>query len=117
MDITGGRGVDTVIENVGINATMEWSVPCLARGGTLVLVGYDPKRPFQVSAIDMHYNEWTVRGTRVSTKRELMEVISLVETGKIKPVIAKRFPWEQANEALEELKRGETVGRTVLTFS
>jgi len=117
MDITRGRGVDTVIENVGIDATLRWTVSCLARGGTLVIVGYDPKKPFQVSAIDMHFNEWNIHGSRVSTKQELMEVITLVETGKIKPVIAKHFPWEQADEALMELKRGETVGRTVLTFN
>ncbi len=117
MEITKGRGVDTVIENVGINETLQWSVPCLARGGKLVIVGYDPKRPFELSAIALHYNEWSVGGTRVSTKQELIDVISLVETGRIKPVIAKRFPWERADDALEELKRGETVGRTVLTYA
>jgi len=61
-------------------------------------------------------NEWEIKGARLSTKVELLQVIRLVEQGKIKPVISRTFPFEKANEALEALKTEETIGRLVLTF-
>jgi D-arabinose 1-dehydrogenase-like Zn-dependent alcohol dehydrogenase len=64
----------------------------------------------------MHYNEWTLSGARLSTKQELLEVIDLVEKGKIKPVVSRRIPWHKANEAIREIDRGSTVGRTVLIW-
>jgi D-arabinose 1-dehydrogenase-like Zn-dependent alcohol dehydrogenase len=64
----------------------------------------------------MHYNEWILKGARLSTKAEFLQVIKLIEGGKLKPVISKTFPFEKANEALEALQRESTVGRLVLTF-
>jgi NADPH2:quinone reductase len=45
-----------------------------------------------------------------------MKVIKLIEEGKIKPVVTKTFPFEQANEALEALRNKTTLGRIVLTL-
>ena len=64
----------------------------------------------------MHYNEWEVKGARLCTKAELLKVIQLVEQKKIKPVVSKTFPFEEANEALKTLQQEETIGRLVLTF-
>jgi 2-desacetyl-2-hydroxyethyl bacteriochlorophyllide A dehydrogenase len=116
MEATKGHGVDVVIENVGTSQSMKWSLPCLKRRGRLVLVGYDPSDPYPLNAMEMHYNEWTLCGSRASTKQEIVEVIDLVERKEIKPVVSKLFQWTQANEALKEIQRGTGVGRTVLTF-
>jgi propanol-preferring alcohol dehydrogenase len=113
MDMTKGRGVDVVIEIVGTSGSMRWSLPCLKRRGRLV---YDPTDPYPLNAMEMHYNEWTLSGSRTSTKQEMMEVIELVEKGKIRPVVSKRLPWTQANEAIREILKETGVGRTVLTF-
>jgi 2-desacetyl-2-hydroxyethyl bacteriochlorophyllide A dehydrogenase len=116
LEMTQGRGVDVVIENVGSAQSMKWSLPCLKRRGRLVLVGYDPSDPYPLNPMEMHYNEWTICGSRVSTKQELIEVIDLVQRGKIKPVVSKLFMWEKANEAMQEIQKRTGIGRTVLTF-
>lgn len=116
MEMTEGKGVDAIIENVGSSQSLKWSLPCLKRRGRLVLVGYDPLDPYPLNAMEMHYNEWTLCGSRVSTKQELLEVIDLVQRVKIKPVVSKQMPWLEANEAIEELKSRKRIGRTVLTF-
>jgi propanol-preferring alcohol dehydrogenase len=116
MELTKGRGVDVVIENVGSAQSMSWSLPCLKRRGRLVIVGYDPLNPYPLNPMEMHYNEWILCGSRVSTKQELLEVIDLVERGRIKPIVYKLLPWEKANEAIDELKSRRGIGRTVLTF-
>lgn len=116
LEMTKGKGVDAIIENVGSNQSLQWSLSCLKRRGRLVLVGYDPSNPYPLNAMEMHYNEWIICGSRASTKQELMEVIDLVQKGKIKPMVSKLFPWKEANEAIKEIQKGTGVGRTVLTF-
>ncbi|MBM4324627.1 MAG: zinc-binding dehydrogenase [Deltaproteobacteria bacterium] len=116
MELTQGRGVDVVIENVGSAQSMSWSLSCLKRRGRLVIVGYDPLNPYPLNPMEMHYNEWILCGSRVSTKQELLEVIDLVQRRRIKPVITKQMPWLEANKAIEELKGKKEIGRTVLTF-
>ena len=113
----GSRGVDVVIECVGAKETLAWSLPSLRKGGKLVIVGYVPGQPFPLDTMAMHYNEWDIKGSRLCTKAELLQVIRLVEKGAIKPVISKTFPLEKANEALKELAKGGSTGRMVLTVS
>jgi propanol-preferring alcohol dehydrogenase len=114
-EATGGKGVDVVIECVGSKDTLSWSLPSLRKGGMLVIVGYVPGQPFPLDTMAMHYNEWDIKGSRLCTKAELLQVIRLVEKGAIKPVVSKTFPLDKANEALMELSQGGTVGRMVLT--
>jgi 2-desacetyl-2-hydroxyethyl bacteriochlorophyllide A dehydrogenase len=115
-EATKGKGVDTVIEIVGAKETLAWSLPSLKKGGKLIIVGYNPGQPFPLDTMAMHYNEWEIKGARLSTKAELLQVIRLVEQGKIKPVISRTFPFEKANEALKALSEETTTGRLVLTF-
>ena len=78
------------------------------------MVGYSPEDSWSVDTVPFHFYEWNAIGCRASTRRELSEVIKLVEAKKIKPVVIKIYSMSQANEALEELRKGNTVGRIVL---
>jgi 2-desacetyl-2-hydroxyethyl bacteriochlorophyllide A dehydrogenase len=111
---TAGSGVDAVIENVGSQDSLGWSITCLKRGARLVIVGYTPNRPFALDTMAMHYNEWEVVGSRVSTREELARVIDLVQAGKIHPYVTRSFSLEAANEALAEVAAGRILGRSVL---
>lgn len=113
-DWTRGEGLDVAIETVGHSETLCWSASSLGPGGRIVLVGYDPTRPLELDALQMHYRELDVLGTRVSTCQELKDVIRLVEQGQLQPVVDRAYPLEEANEALEAVARGEVFGRTVL---
>ena len=96
---------------VGQEATFSWSLYCLKRGGTLVIIGYDPQRPLTVNSKEMHYNEWRIAGTRAATKQDLLELIALTERGQLKPVVAKILPLSLVNEGLAEVRSGAQVGR------
>lgn len=115
-DQTGGQGVDAVIEIVGYPETLEWSLPALKSGGKLILVGYAPDHPFALNTMMMHYHEYEIIGCRFVTKAELLKLTRLVETGKIKPVVTRTFPFDQVNAALETLKGGKSPGRIVLVL-
>jgi len=113
-DWTHGEGVDVVIETVGRPDTLRWSASSLGAGGRLVLVGYEPRLPVELDALETHYRELEVFGTRVSTRQELEEVIRLVEQGRLRPVVDQSYPLEQANEALRAVAEGKVFGRAVL---
>ncbi|MEJ2731836.1 MAG: alcohol dehydrogenase catalytic domain-containing protein [Deltaproteobacteria bacterium] len=115
-DQTGGLGVDVVIEIVGYPETLAWALPALKSGGKLILVGYAPEHPFALNTMMMHYNEYEIIGCRFVTKAELLELIRLVENGKIKPVVTRTFPFDRANAALQTLKEGNSLGRIVLVL-
>jgi 2-desacetyl-2-hydroxyethyl bacteriochlorophyllide A dehydrogenase len=115
-DLTAGQGADAVIEIVGAPETLSWSLPATKSGGKLILVGYAPGRPFALDTMMMHYREYTLIGSRFVTKAGLLELIKLVEQGKIQPVVTKTLPFDQANEALEALKNKTYLGRIVLTL-
>jgi len=114
MEWTDGKGVDIVLEGVGRDITFSWSLYCLKRGGTLVIMGYDPQHPITVNTKDMHYNEWRIAGTRAATKQDLVELVSLTERGQLKPVVASVLPLEEINQGLEAVRAGLTLGRVVI---
>ena len=115
-DLTDGRGVHAVIEVVGSPETLSWSLPALKSGGKLILVGYAPGNPFALDTMLMHYREYEIIGCRFIPKAELLELIQLIENGKVKPVVTQTFDFDQANEALKVLREGKTLGRIVLTL-
>jgi len=114
---THGRGVDVVLEGVGSPETMAWTIPAMRKGGRLIIMGYDPFNPVPINAMDMHNNEWSIQGTKVSNKQELAEVIRLVEQGKIDPVVSQVLPLEDANEGLQGVKERRVTGRTAMKVS
>lgn len=113
-DYTDGLGVDLVFEGVGMEATFVPALQTLRKGGTLLLTGYNPIASLPLDSLGMHYNEWKIIGTRMGTKNELLNLIALTEKGKITPVVSKKYPFTEANEALMFLKQGKAVGRIVL---
>lgn len=115
-DLTQGLGVDAVIEIVGHPETLSWSLPALKSGGKLILVGYAPNNPFPLNTMAMHYNEYEIIGSRFTTKVEMLQLIKLVEQGRIKPIVTQTFPFEKTNEALEALRQKKILGRIALTL-
>jgi propanol-preferring alcohol dehydrogenase len=118
-DITGGLGADLAVEVIGgpkIPEVLEESIKCLRLGGRLVIMGYDYGQRLAIDPQKIVYDELEIIGTRSSTRQDLIDVISLVERGKVKPLITERVPLEQANGALRRLRHSEAVGRMVLVL-
>jgi propanol-preferring alcohol dehydrogenase len=113
-ELTSGAGFDVVLEGVGYTSTMDWTLKSLKKGGTLIIMGYDPVNPVPIELIHIHNNQWHIVGTKVSTKQGLAEAVRLVETGKVIPKITEKIVLADVNSALAALKKGGRVGRTVI---
>ncbi len=114
-EITSGRGVDFLLELVGIPATMKYSIDVLAKKGRIVFVGYS-NADFVVSPISMILKEASVLSSVAYRKSNLIEVRDLAATGKLKPLVVGRYRLDEVNEALNQLKTGSAIGRSVVIF-
>ncbi len=113
-DALGGDGPHLVVETVGRPETVEANLRVLRPGGRLVIVGYLPGSAFRVDPLAALLDEVSVVGSRACTKDDLASVMSLVSRGAVKPVITRRFPLEQVNEAFAELAADRICGRAVI---
>jgi NADPH:quinone reductase-like Zn-dependent oxidoreductase len=112
--ITGKRGVDVVVEHVG-KATWEKSVKALAKGGRLVLCGATTGAEVVTDLRYVYNRELTIYGSFMAGKGELLSVVELFKSGRLKPVVDSTFPLEKAVDAEEKLERSQQFGKVVLT--
>ena len=116
-ELTGGLGADVVVEGVGgaaVAAVLPDSLACLKLGGRLVVMGYNYGIPLAVDTADLVYGQWSILGTRASSLQDVVDVVKLVEQGRLKPVVSERFPLEQVEAALARLRESPPLGRIVL---
>ena len=111
--ITNRRGVDVVIEHVG-EATWAGSVRSLARGGRLVTCGATTGPNGEVNLQALFAKQLTIRGSYMGTKGELLHAARFFFEGRLKPVIDRTFPLEQAAQAQLRLGNSEQFGKIVL---
>ena len=109
--LTGGRGVDVVVEMVGIAETMQASLNSLGKGGRLVFVGsYDGEATLPLNARSLS-NELVLTGSRYCSRQELAEAIELVAQGRIRPVVTRICSLDEADETLQRIEAMELPGR------
>jgi NADPH2:quinone reductase len=121
LRLTDGYGADIVIDAIGGEVLSE-ALGILAPGGSLTTLGYAGGR---MSTIDVTHLIWKGASVRsfllftqpVSAWHDAWQVITdLLKAGKIKPIVAKSFPLEQAVEAMQYLTDDRPLGRVVLTI-
>ena len=114
-EFTSGRGVDILLELVGIPATMKYSIDVLGKKGRVVFVGYS-KSDYVVSPLAMILKEASVLSAIAYKKSDLEAVRDLAASGKLKPLIVGHYRLSEIEEPLNQLKAGTAVGRSVILF-
>jgi D-arabinose 1-dehydrogenase-like Zn-dependent alcohol dehydrogenase len=107
-------GVDTVIDTVGHEETVQQANRLVRAGGRIVEVGYAVASGFSFPSARFVLDEVELVGSRYVSLDELTSAIRLVEEGRVTPVIDRVLPLSAVNDAFEALERGEVVGRVVL---
>ena len=93
--ITGKKGVDVVVEHVG-KATWEGSYKALANGGRLVLCGATTGAEVVTDLRYVYNKELTVYGSFMASKGELLRVVELFKSGRLKAVVDSVLPLQSA---------------------
>lgn len=113
MALTGGRGVDVVMEHIGGEVFTE-SLKCLARGGIIVTVGAHAGEVVQFDIIPFFRRELRLSGSKNASVLELRKVMGLVADGKLKPVIHKALPLAEAAEGHRIVDSRDFFGKVIL---
>ncbi len=86
---TDGEGVDLVVDNIGNRSSLRQGMAALRPGGKLLVVGYLDDT-FEVPSLPLFKTELQIIGCRGSTRQDLVDVVRLVQEGKIRPVVGAR---------------------------
>jgi len=119
---TNGRGADVIYDPVG-GEIGERSTKCIAFEGRLVVIGFTSGKFSNFVANHVLVKNYSVIGLHWGAYRQnnpakieqgWNELMSIYETGALRPVIGGRFHMEQIAEAMEFLASRKAVGKIVL---
>ncbi len=113
MAATGG-GVFAACDFVGSDKSLQFVTALLGRGGKAVVTGLLGGQ-FAIAAAMFALKAMTIEGTLTGTLAEARELLDLVREKKIAPIPTRERPLGEAQAALDDLREGRVVGRTVLT--
>ncbi len=123
-DVTGGRGVDVILDNMGA-AYLERNVLALARNGRLAIIGMQGGSIAELNINTLLRKNGTVhaaslRGRPESEKYAICQQVERniwpwVNAGLVIPVIGATLPLQDAAAAHQLLESGDVSGKIVLT--
>ncbi len=122
-ELTGGRGVDIVLDVVGGDLFTD-SLRCLAEQGRVLVVGFASGQGIpEVKVNRLLLNNVDVRGVGwgayAMTRQDFMqqqwrELVPMIETGAIKPPIGATYDLEGFGQALVDMADRKTLGKSVV---
>ncbi|KAF7303451.1 Alcohol dehydrogenase superfamily protein [Mycena indigotica] len=118
LRITGGRGVDRVLDVVG-NAALGKSIASVRLGGSIDIIGVLGGQS-NVPPVDIIgpaiWKQLKIRGLSVGSVSQLKMMIRLLEANPdtTRPVIDKVFPFRDAAEAFRYVEEQKHVGKVVI---
>jgi NADPH2:quinone reductase len=119
--ITGGDGADIVIDGVG-GAVLSEALGALALGGSLTTLGYAAGRKATIDVTHLIWQRASIKSFLLFAQPQAAwanawnALVPLLQSGAIKPIVAKTFPLAEAADALRYLVEGRPFGRVVLTI-
>src|SRR5882757_1894139 len=119
--ITEGYGADIIIDGIGGEVLSE-ALKALAFGGSLTTLGYSAGRKTTIDVTDLIWKQASITSfilfaqPKEAVTGAWKVIVSLLQSGAIKPIVAKTYPLAQAPDALRYLVEGRPFGRVVLTI-
>ena len=111
--LTSGRGVDCVIE-IGGAGTLARSMRVLARGGKIGLIGFLAGRDGDTNPTPLMMTGSSLHGIFVGDREMFEEMNRAIGVNRIKPVVDRVFPFEDARAAYEYQASRAFVGKIVI---
>jgi NADPH:quinone reductase-like Zn-dependent oxidoreductase len=110
---TNKRGVDLVIEHVG-GDFLGKSIRCLTRGGRLVTTGGTKSYDCQIELNYIFHKELKIIGSNSFTKLDVQAALAMLGEGRLRTIIDKIFPLQEAAEAHRYVEAAKQFGKVIL---
>lgn len=111
--LTGGRGVDCVVEVGGIG-TLARSYEAIGFGGKIALIGFLGGPVGEQTPYGLMMKGGSLHGVGVGSTAMFEDMNRAIEVNGIKPVVDKVFPFDQAAEAFRTFAAGDFFGKVVI---
>ena len=115
FELTGGRGVDEVVE-IGGPGTMAQSINACRPGGHISLIGVLTGVSGEVPTAALFSRNITLSGITVGSRRHQEDMVDAIDATGFKPVIDSRFPLDQIAAAFAHQASQQHFGKIVLTI-
>jgi threonine dehydrogenase-like Zn-dependent dehydrogenase len=114
-ELTGGVGVDLVIESAGVGATFRQAVELAAIGGRLLVFGIISSPPEGLNWYKLYYKELDIVNARAARPRDYARGVELAASGALQ--LAPLWSWgaglDAAADALAVAGSGDTLKVTL----
>jgi NADPH:quinone reductase-like Zn-dependent oxidoreductase len=111
-----GHGVDLVVEVGGVG-TLNESIRATRIGGTIAFIGVlagPPPPELRISLLVMQQQR--LQGVTVGSVEDLQSLVDAIAVNRMKPVIDRIFPFEQAKEAFSYMASGAHFGKVAIAI-
>lgn len=115
LELTGGQGVDHVIE-VGGPGTLPESIDAVRIGGHIALIGILTGQAGDVPTAKLMAKQARLQGLIVGSRAHQQEMISAIEANDLQPVIDRSFTLEEIADAFRYEESGRHFGKICLEF-
>ncbi len=112
-ELTGGRGVDCVVE-IGGEGTLPQSVKALRRGGHVGIVGYFTGIGLGLTVFDLIERNAQLHGVSVGNREGFEAMMSCVHEHALEPVVDRVYPFDEAPAAIAAIAEGGHFGKLVV---
>jgi 2-desacetyl-2-hydroxyethyl bacteriochlorophyllide A dehydrogenase len=101
LEATGGRGADSVIDAVALDATLDDAMACVRPGGTVSVIGVHGLEPYPLPVLMGLFRSTTLRLTTAPVHRTWAELVPLVVHGRLRTdgIFTHTYALDDAAEA------------------
>jgi len=112
-DLTGGRGVDHVIE-VGGPATLMQSITACRTGAHIAIIGVLTGFAGEVAIPALFSNQIRISGVSIGSRADQEDMIRAITVNRLKPIIDRSFPLQEIVAAFKSYESQRHFGKVCL---
>ena len=112
--LTEKRGADVVVDNVG--TTFPDSFRAAGKGGRILTVGNTGNPRIEIDNRFIFAKHLSLIGSTMGTHSDFKKVMTLVFSGRLKPVLDRTYPLSEAGAAQNRLASGDQMGKITLAI-
>ncbi|HUL81313.1 MAG TPA: NAD(P)-dependent alcohol dehydrogenase [Gammaproteobacteria bacterium] len=115
LELTDGQGADHVVDLGGVG-TLPHSYLSVGFGGEVSMIGVMTRPEGDLTPYALMVKNATLRGIFVGGREHFEGLMRAATVNKLKPVIDRTFPFDEAVEAYKYLKSAQHFGKVVITI-
>jgi NADPH:quinone reductase-like Zn-dependent oxidoreductase len=115
LELTGGRGVDVVVE-VGGAGTLPQSIRAVRMGGHISMIGVLTGISGEVPTAELFQKNAMISGITVGSRSHQLEMIAAIETNNIEPVIDQTLELGEIAAAFSLQESQQHFGKICLSL-